>query len=265
MDCIKIDLPREQNRIELHVIADTHHGDAFCDVRAVKQRLDYIAQNKNAYVLWNGDLVNWATKLHISDPYAERLTPMQQIQAIVDMVGPLAARTIAVTPGNHEFRAYKTEGIDIMRLACREVSIEDKYATTGALVFLRMGEMARGMKESNGSGKPRQASYVLYMLHGSGGGRKEGAKAIRLADMACIVDADIYIHSHTHLPMIMREGFYRTDPRNNTVAYVDKLFVNTGATLDYGGYGQAGEFKPASKRSPVITLRGDVKEYEASL
>ena len=69
MDCIKIDLPRELNTIELHVIADTHHGDKFCDVQLIKKRLDYIAQTPNAYVLWNGDLVNWATKLHVSDPY----------------------------------------------------------------------------------------------------------------------------------------------------------------------------------------------------
>ena len=33
------------------------------------------------------------------------------------------------------------------------------------------------------------------------------AKAIRLADMASIVDADIYIHSHTHLPMIMKQAY----------------------------------------------------------
>ena len=42
----------------------------------------------------------------------------------------------------------------------------------------------------------RQMCYTIYTTHGRGGGRKEGAKAIRLADMASIVDADIYIHSH---------------------------------------------------------------------
>jgi len=264
LDCIKIDLPRDLMYIELHTLADLHKGDAFCDNKLIKKRLEHIKETKHAYALFNGDLVNWATRLHVSDPYSERLTPMQQIQSLVDMIGPIADKTIAVDPGNHEFRAYKTEGIDIMRLACREIGIEDRYSPTGALVFLRMGELT-SLKESNGSGKPRQASYVLYMLHGSGGGRKEGAKAIRLADMASIVDADIYIHSHTHLPMIMREGFYRTDPRNSTAAYVDKLFVNTGAALDYGGYGQAGEFKPASKETPVIFLSGTKKEYKASL
>ena len=95
-----------------------------------------------------------------------------------------------------------------------------------------------------------------YATHGTGGGRKEGAKAIRLADMANIVDADIYIHSHTHLPMSLRQAYHRVDTRNQVVMKVDKLFVNDAASLKYGGYGQAGEFKPSSMYSPVIHLGG---------
>jgi hypothetical protein len=65
--------------------------------------------------------------------------------------------------------------------------------------------------------------------------------------------------------MIMKQGFYRIDTRNNDVARVDKLFVNTAANLHYGGYGEAGEFKPSSMESPVIYLDGVVKNFEARL
>ena len=133
------------------------------------------------------------------------------------------------------------------------------------MLFLRLGEGIKGRKECNGSGRYRQICYTIYALHGSGGGRKEGAKAIRLADMASIIDADIYIHSHTHLPMIMKQGFHRTDTTNSSVALVNKLFVNTAANLDYGGYGEAAEFKPTSKDTPVIYLGGRVKSFEARL
>ena len=52
---------------------------------------------------------------------------------------------------------------------------------------------------------------------------KEGrAKAIRLADMACIVDADIYIHSHTHLPMIMKVVLPFIEQTHQTV-HIDAL------------------------------------------
>jgi hypothetical protein len=104
------------------------------------------------------------------------------------------------------------------------------------------------------------------VLHGSGsGGRKEGGKVNRLADMASIIDTDIYIHSHTHLPLVMKQGFHRIDTRNSTVACVDKLFVNTSANINYGGYGEAGEFKPSSKETPVIYLDGVAKNFIARL
>ena len=83
--------------------------------------------------------------------------------------------------------------------------------------------------------------------------------------MASIIDTDIYIHSHTHLPMIMKQAFHRIDPRNNTVAIVNKLFVNTASNLDYGGYGETQAFKPSSKDTPVIRLSGSRKIFEARL
>ena len=87
----------------------------------------------------------------------------------------------------------------------------------------------------------------------------------RLADMASIVDCDFYVHSHTHLPVIMKQGFYRIDTSNSSVAFVTKLFVNTAANLDYGGYGEAAEYKPSAKDTPVIYLDGRKKKYEARL
>ena len=67
------------------------------------------------------------------------------------------------------------------------------------------------------------------------------------------------------MPMIMKQSFFRVDVQNQKVTAVDKLFVNDAAALDYGGYGQAGEFKPSSKDSPIIHLSGDYKFMKATL
>ena len=83
--------------------------------------------------------------------------------------------------------------------------------------------------------------------------------------MAGIIDCDFYIHSHTHLPMIMKQAFHRVDNSNSTVTLVNKLFVNTAANLTYGGYGEAGAFKPNSNDTPVIHLWGTKKYLEATL
>jgi hypothetical protein len=191
---------------------------------------------------------------------------MEQLQRGVELFEPIKDKILCISHGNHENRTYKKEGINLSYLIAKQLGLSDRYTPTSAVLFIRFGRYSNGHKETNGSGNVRKLCYTLYMLHGSGGGgRKEGAKAIRLADMASIIDCDIYCHAHTHLPMIMKQGFHRIDPRNNTVALVDKLFVNTAANLNYGGYGEAGEFKPSSKETPAIYLDGTKKDFKARL
>lgn len=265
MKVINADLPRELSSIELHTFADEHIGDNHCDLKRLQERIEYVANTPNAYCVLNGDLIDNATKTSIGDCYANEFNPMEQLKTAVALFEPLKDKIIAISHGNHENRTYRKEGIDLSYLLAAQLGLADRYTATSAVIFLRFGEQSGGIKETNGSGNVRKVCYTLYMLHGSGGGRKEGAKAIRLADMASIIDCDIYLHAHTHLPMVMKQGFFRIDPRNSKVACVEKLFVNTAANLDYGGYGEAGEFKPSSKTSPIIYLNGKKKEFSARL
>lgn len=259
MKTIKIDLPSELEQLELHIFADEHIGDEHCDMKRLFERLEHVKITENAYCILNGDILDNATKMSIGDVYTQVFNPMEQLQRAVELFGPIKDKILCITHGNHENRTYRNEGINLSRLIADQLSLSDRYTPTSAIIFLRFGN------PKNYHVKGRKICYTIYTLHGSGGGRKEGAKAIRLADMASIIDADIYIHSHTHLPMIMKQGFHRIDLRNNTVALVDKLFVNTAANLNYGGYGEAGEFKPSSKDTPIIYLSGSEKIFKAKL
>ena len=254
IDSIQIELSSDIHNLEIHTFADLHIGDAFCDEKYIISRLQYIQNTPNAFVIMNGDLINNATKTSVSDNYAEKIPPMQQIQKIVDLFEPVKDKILAVTSGNHENRTYNKEGIDIMGLVCAQFDISDRYKKNGAYIFLKFGRYAEGGTNEGRKSTVRKICYTIYCTHGSGGGRKEGAKAIRLADMASVVDADIYIHAHTHLPMVMREAYYRVDKAHKQVFLVDKLFVNTASSLKYGGYGQAFEMKPSSMITPVIYL-----------
>lgn len=264
MKTIKIDLPQNLLQLEIHPFADEHLGDEYCDVKRLLARIDYVKNTPNAYCILNGDILDNATKTSIGDTYTQELNPMEQLKKAVEMFSPIANKVLAITHGNHENRTYK-EGINLSYLIAKQLGLEDKYSPTSAVLFIRFGKQSSGHKESNGSGKVRKVCYTMYALHGSGGGRKEGSKANRLAEMASIIDCDIYLHAHTHLPIIMKQGFHRIDERNSTVAMVNKLFVNCAANLHYGGYGEAQEFKPSSMDTPVIYLNGTKKEFIARL
>lgn len=264
MYSVRADFPTEWPHANLYTLADLHIGDERSQTDEIARRIQQIQEDPCGLCICNGDLLNTATKTSVSDIYSEQLSPMQQIEAAVTLLSPIKDRIIAVTTGNHEARMYRTDGIDMMRLICREMGVEEKYHPDGVLVFLRFGERCRNDQHAKEGRNPRQW-YSIYTTHGSGGGRKEGAKAIRLADMAAVVDADVYVHSHTHLPMVMKQAFYRADSSNCCARRVEKLFVNTAALLDYGGYGQAQEFKPSSTATPIIHLEAKRKCAKATL
>ena len=230
-------------------MADLHIGDSMCDYKSIMQKLEYIKHTDNAYCILDGDLMDTAVASSIGDTYGAGLQPMEQLRHCVEIFEPIKNKILAVLPGNHENRVYRSDGLDITEIMCSQLGIADKYSPTTALVFVRFGK--------NPNRTPyRPLLYTIYATHGAGGGKKEGGKVNRLADLASIVDADIYIHAHTHLPVVFKNSFYRTCSSNSSVALVDKLFVNTAASLNYGGYGDKAGFKPASKASPVIYLDG---------
>lgn len=262
MQCIRADYPNDWTQANIYTLADLHVGDSHAVYAEVERRINEVAQDPHGLCILNGDLMNTALKTSVSDVYGETLSPMEQIRQMVDLLKPIAGKIIGVTTGNHEQRVYRNDGIDIMRIVCRELGIEDKYSPEGVLIFLRFG-LRNGHDRKRD--RPSAQWYTIYATHGSGGGRKEGSKANRLADLASIIDADIFIHSHVHTPILMKQRYFRVAPGNCSAKAVERLFVNTGAALDYGGYGQAQAFKPGSLDTPVIHLLADRKHSTATL
>ena len=257
MKAIRCDLPFAE-QIEIHPMADLHIGDSMSDFKLIMERIEHIKNTPNAYCILDGDLMDTAVCTSIGDTYGANLQPMEQLRQCVKIFEPIKDKILAVLSGNHENRVYKSDGLDITEIMCSQLGIPEKYSPTTALLFIRFGK--------NTARTPhRPFTYTMYVTHGSGGGRREGGKVNRLADLASIVDADIYIHAHTHLPLIFKESFYRTCTSNSSVALVDKLFINTSASLNYGGYGDKAGFKPASKASPIIYLSGKKHEMWARL
>lgn len=257
MKVVLVELPGTIDKLKIEVFADLHIGDPHCDAQLIRERIAQVSKEPDTYCILNGDILNNATKTSVSDCYGESLPPMEQIQQAISLFEPIKDKLLAITTGNHERRTYNKEGIDLMEVFARQIGVYERFSSASALLFVSFGNMSRR--------QGRKMTYSLFVNHGTGGGRKEGAKAIRLADMASVVDADVYIHSHTHLPMIMKQSYYRVSTSNRSTVLTPKLFVNTSASLDYGGYGDAQEYKPACKDTPTIYLDGHKRSMTATL
>ncbi|HZK39278.1 MAG TPA: metallophosphoesterase [Clostridia bacterium] len=241
--------------IEIHALSDWHIGDSMSDFKLIQQTLEYIKNTPNAFVMLNGDLMDTAISSSVGDTYGANLQPMEQLKTCVKLFEPIKDKILCILPGNHENRVYKTDGIDMTALMAAQLGLSERYTDTTALLFVRFGHNDKG----------RKMCYSIYSTHGCRGGRKEGGKINALADLACIVDSDVYVHSHTHLPAVFKNSFYRANPQNNAVALVDKLFVNTASALQYGGYGDKCGYKPSCTDNPVIILDGKRKKMRAIL
>lgn len=257
MKVIRCDLPAEYESMELHPLFDKHIGDSLSDTFLLQETIEHIRTTPNAYCILGGDLMDTAIATSVGDTYGANLQPMQQLEVCVKLFDPIKHKVLCIHPGNHENRVYRTDGIDITAIMAAQLGLQGRYSATSAYLYIRLG------KDQDPRYHGRKVCYTVYTYHGSGGGKKEGGKINRLADMAQICDADIYICGHTHLPALFRTGYYRASYANSSINYVDKLFVNAAANLNYGGYGEAAGFKPSSKINPVVYLDGRMKKATA--
>ena len=258
MKPIKIDLSSEFKEIEIMPVADYHWADPNSDHDKIMEDLKYIEEHGNCFAILNGDLMDCAIASSIGDTYGATLSPMDELRECVKLFEPIAHKILCVVPGNHERRHYKTNGIDLTELMCRQIGVEDRYSPTTALLFLRFGEQTG--KQHN-----RKVAYTIYVSHGNGGGRKEAGKIQRLVDLSTIIDADCYVVGHTHLPALLKDSFARPCMANNSITYGTRLYINTSAKLNYGGYGEVGGFKPPCTDTPIIHLSGTRKEMRATI
>lgn len=255
MKVISKTITKKFKNISISTFADLHIGDEHCVLDDIKAEIEEIRKDPKSFVILNGDLMNNATKSSVSDVYGEVLTPGQQLDLLVELFKPIKKKILAITSGNHERRTSKCCGIDLNKELAERLGLANLYTVEGALLFLNLVNVETSNK----------LTYSFYITHGSGGGRKAGGKVNRLADMSNTVDSDIYIHSHTHLPMAMRTTFFRVKLDDNEVENIDKLFINTSSKLTYGGYGEIGEYTPSATKCPKIYLDYDVKNFSASV
>ena len=135
MHTIRAEYPDTWDDATVYTLADLHIGDPHAMLGLIGERLKTIEEDPRGLVVLNGDLMNTALKTSVSDVYSEVMTPMQQINYLVELLKPIKHKIIGCTCGNHEKRIYRNDGIDTMRLVCRELGIEDRYDPDGVLIF----------------------------------------------------------------------------------------------------------------------------------
>ena len=256
MKGIKIEITDPLESLDVVAVADLHIGDKNCDYNEIKNTINKIQNTPNLYCVLVGDLMNTAIAGGRSDVYSEELNPSEQLDKCVELFEPIKSKILAIVPGNHEERISRSVGFDVSAEFAKRLNLQDRYSATAALLFVKFGHSCKTCAP---------ITYSFYICHGRGGGRKIGGKLNSLSEYAGIIDTDVYIVGHTHLPAAFKQSSYRVTPQRAQATLHEQLFVNTSAALNYGGYGMRSGYTPASKSRPIITLSGTAHGLNVTL
>lgn len=250
MKTITVEIEPIDNLIEIVPIADVHIGSHEFNETLFKNTIDYILEKKNRYCILNGDIVDNATRNSIANVFENDLTPNESVALATKYLMPLVEQNkiLCYTSGNHEDRSNKDSDITPAVMLASNLFITDRYSPTTAYIFASVKDGYKGDVR-------KRICFHIFVAHGKGGGRSIGAKANSLEAMSSIVDADVYIHSHTHAPISFKQDYLSVDDPHKQLIQKERLYVNTNAFLNYGGYGEKALYKPASQSIPKIYLK----------
>lgn len=252
MQVFNYDLPNEVDRLKILILSDVHLEDPLCHQARTIQFVEEVKNDPNCYFLINGDLFNNATRTSVSDTWQSRMTIAEAVDEMVAMLDGIKEKCLVATDGNHEKRTYKNDNRLLIKDVCRILGIQDRYSFDPYLVYVAFGK--------NQGRDIRKTVYSIYGKHGTGGGKRVGSKLNKLEDMLSIINADIFIHSHTHVQAGFRLQSASVDYRNRKPTFKEHLFVNSSAYLEYGGYGEDMGFRPVSTIYPKVFLNGEERE-----
>ena len=238
--------------IEVLPIADTHIGSPHFNEQKLMKDINWIAEKDNRFAILNGDIMDCATIHSVSNSYESNYTPHGELKYARKLFKPIKDSILTSVMGNHERRIYRSDSIDLSEELAH--SLEAFYVQEGIVLKIKFGK-----RKSNG----KKQVYTIYQTHGFTGSRTIGGKMNRLEKLRKIVVADAYIVSHSHQRGTFPKQIFIPDMRNNKVTLKTQRFVNTGAYLNYGGYGQQKAYDPTQLGSPVLRFKASEKEIQA--
>lgn len=243
----------QKDDLHIYPISDVHLGAAEHMTREWELFCQRILDDKNAYVILGGDLINNATRNSVSNVFEETMRPREQKKLMAEMLTPIKDRILCCVSGNHERRSLKDADDDPTYDIICKLDKEHLYRENIAFVKIQVGK-----KYGDGNTNP---TYVLVVTHGAGGGLLTGSAVNRNERFAYVIDGcDCLIVGHTHKPFITQPAKIKIDPFNNKVTVRPFKVVSSTSWLNWGGYAAKAMMLPTSHCLQTLTLKGNKKE-----
>lgn len=257
---LKAHLP-DIDKLYLYPLCDIHYGDSGSfDQKKFEGYLKIIADKKEAYCIFNGDLINCGLPGGVGGEdfwKQEPLTPQDQNDELVKIVQEynIENKILAIVGGsNHPGRAMKAIGHNYDRQFAKDLGLEDKYVEPLCMLYTGVGSLKKSTKTHH---KGASTWYTTIITHGWAGGRQAGGCINSTRDLGAIYAADCYITSHRHLDVGSKDEFYVPDYPNKTINKMKRVFVGAGTFMKYAPYAVKKGLRPNGTGTPRIRYSGN--------
>ncbi len=254
-DMVQIDVGNVEY-VDVMMAGDTHIGDALRDPAYMRFISQWVNRNDNRYVILTGDLFNAAIVGGKSDVYGESETLNEAMGLAEEWLAGFADKIIANVDGNHDQRVDRAVGIDPVEHVCKEAHC--RYNGIEAYTALYVGRNKHYSKRV-------PYIYDIYVTHGVGGGRTQGAKINNLIRLRDIAFMDCYVQGHQHDPQVKTMTAQRATKDHSHIENVQQLFIVTPGGLLRGGYAAAKAYAPPGWGIPVVRFYGDHKGMQPTV
>lgn len=239
-------------------ISDVHLGSPGCMEQEFMQFLETVKNTPNLYLTLGGDLIDNGTRSSVTNVFRATMFPSEQKKMMAKLLEPVRDRILCFVPGNHERRNRDVDDDPVYDIAAK-LDLETLYRENIAFVKIELG-VKETTSGSVSAGK-RRPTYMLTVVHGSGGGILTGGAVNRGERFGYVIDGmDALIVGHTHKPFITQPGKIFIDKQNNQISVKPFKVICATSWLEYGGYAARGMMLPSSHCLQTLTLRGKKKE-----
>lgn len=232
--------------IRIYPVADIHYGAINHQKTEWEEFVQKLSEEKDSYIILNGDLINNNTRSSVGSPFDDVLRPRDQKIAMAEYLRPIRDKILCMVSGNHEQRSLKDADDDpAYDIACK-LDIEDRFRQNAAFIRIGVGATNKG----NGRIGSNQV-YAFAVTHGSGGGIYTGATVNRNERWGNIIDGvDCVIVGHSHKGTVTRPTKLVVSDRCNKVQIRDYLVISCTSWQTYGEYAMRKMMLPTATSQP---------------
>jgi len=243
----------ELDEVKITLLSDLHIGHPHCDEGLIIKTVERVARDDGHFLILNGDLIECVTRTSPGDIYHLRYSsPDEQVEVLVDILGPVKDRILGIVSGNHELRS---DGHDYGREVARTLDIAHMHSRDAILHEVRVGKR-RNLKPW---------VYTVFQTHGRGGATTPGGKTNALCRYGTIIPADVVLVGHLHSAKVETDMAIEFDPQNLTTHERRRYLVMLSSALGYGEYALRRGIKPSGFHVVELTLSGREHAIEVVL